>query len=313
MGGDLLYRWGNPQAYRMGDSTDRQLFKQHDAQWIAVGLPGAGNLLIFNNGAGRPGGNYSSVDEIIPPVDASGSYALTPGSAFDPTAPFWSYTATPASDFFAQNISGAQRLPNGNTLVCSGPQGRTFEVTSGSVTVWDYSNSVGQSGPITQGNPAQGNSIFRMTRYDASYPGLVGRDLTPGDPLELYTRPSPVPDGSLGTQPLTAERLTVAGDQVLIEWDAGSCPVTNYNLLYGTLSNVSTYSLLGSECALGGGGSYLWTGVPDGDLFWLIVGEDATSVYESSWGTSSAGVERNAGAPSAMCNSTTRDDTLSCQ
>jgi hypothetical protein len=242
-----------------------------------------------------------------------GSYPLVPGSTYGPAAAVWSYTATPTSDFYAQNISGAQRLPSGNTLVCSGPQGRSFEVTLGSILVWDYIHPIGDNGAIIQGDPAQSNRVFRSTRYDASYPGLAGRDLTPGDPLEEFTRPSPVPNGSLGTLPLTADRVTTSGDQVLIDWDAGTCPAANYNLLYGNLSDVSTYSLLGSECVLGGSGSYLWTGVPANDLFWLVVGEDPTSVYESSWGTSSAGTERNAGAPSAMCNSTTRDDTLECQ
>jgi hypothetical protein len=43
-GGDFLYRWGNPQNYHHGDSTDRKLFHQHDIRWIEKGKPGAGNL-----------------------------------------------------------------------------------------------------------------------------------------------------------------------------------------------------------------------------------------------------------------------------
>ena len=53
-GGDLLYRWGNPQAYDSGLSSDQQLFGQHDVQWIEEGRAGAGDLLLFNNGVGRP-------------------------------------------------------------------------------------------------------------------------------------------------------------------------------------------------------------------------------------------------------------------
>ena len=41
-GGDLLYRWGNPRAYRAGTKADRKLFAQHNAHWIPKGLPGAG-------------------------------------------------------------------------------------------------------------------------------------------------------------------------------------------------------------------------------------------------------------------------------
>jgi hypothetical protein len=55
--GDLLYRWGNPAAF--GASGDRQLYVQHDAKWIEEDLEGENNILIFNNGQGRPDGNYS--------------------------------------------------------------------------------------------------------------------------------------------------------------------------------------------------------------------------------------------------------------
>ena len=55
-GGDLLYRWGNPRAYRAGGIKDQKLFSQHNAHWIPKGRPGAGNILIFNNGMPRVGG-----------------------------------------------------------------------------------------------------------------------------------------------------------------------------------------------------------------------------------------------------------------
>ena len=109
-GGDLLYRWGNPQAYRAGKATDQQLFGQHNAHWIPKGLPGAGHVLVFNNGLGRKDGNYSSVDEIVLPVDAKGHYPLKAGTAFGPDKALWVYTAPNKSDFYAGIISGAQRL-----------------------------------------------------------------------------------------------------------------------------------------------------------------------------------------------------------
>ncbi len=69
MGGNLLFRWGNPRAYNQGVPADQLLQYQHDAQWIEPGLDGAGNFLVFNNGWNRPGGaNYSSVEEIAPPT-----------------------------------------------------------------------------------------------------------------------------------------------------------------------------------------------------------------------------------------------------
>ncbi len=159
--GDLLYRWGNPQAYDAGTAADQQLFVQHDAKWLD-----SGNILVFNNGGGRSGGNYSSVDEIVPPVNADGSYNLTAGSAFGPTAPAWTYVADTPADFYATNISGAQRLPNGNTLICDGPSARFFEVTAAGQTVWEHT--------------ASGN-VFRCERYGVDYAGFDGTDLDDAD------------------------------------------------------------------------------------------------------------------------------------
>ena len=137
-GGDILYRWGNPQAYQRGNSGDQKLFVQHDAQWIKPGLPGEGDILIFNNGVTRPGSHYSSVDEITPPVLDNGSYYLEDDSAYDPAEQTWIYTADPPTSFYSSSISGAQRLANGNTLICSGETGKIFEVTPEGETVWQY-------------------------------------------------------------------------------------------------------------------------------------------------------------------------------
>ena len=119
-GGDILYRWGNPRTYRAGSNEDQKLFHQHNAHWIPKGRPGAGHILLYNNGMRRPGGEYSSVEEIVLPVDATGHYARTEGAPYGPEKPVWSYAAAKKLEFFSATISGAQRLPNGNTLICSG-------------------------------------------------------------------------------------------------------------------------------------------------------------------------------------------------
>jgi len=182
-GGDLLYRWGNPQTYQAGDSRDQQLFDQHDAQWIPSGYPGEGNILIFNNGLGR---KYSSIDEIVPSVDSNGNYALNAGSAYGPKEPVWTYKAENPTDLFAEAISGCQRLPNGNTLICDGVHGVFLEVTPSGEIVWQYVNPVTGTGPISQGDPVpldnrghQMNAVFKIHRYAPDYPGLVGKDITP--------------------------------------------------------------------------------------------------------------------------------------
>ena len=136
-GGDLLYRWGNPQTYDRGTSSNRKLFEQHDATWIDEDYPGEGNILIFNNGWGR---GYSTVDEIVPPVNENGEYYIAPGSAFGPTTQTWIYNPTPT--FYASHLSGANRLKSGNTLICNGETGKVFEVTPEGATVWQYSLGV---------------------------------------------------------------------------------------------------------------------------------------------------------------------------
>jgi hypothetical protein len=137
-GGDLLYRWGNPQAYRAGTKADQRLYYQHDAHWIPPGRPGAGHVLLFNNGLGRPGGDYSAVEELVLPVDAQGRYVREPGAAYGPKAAVWRYTAPIKTDFSVGFMSGAQRLPNGNTLICDSESGTIFEVAPTKEVVWSY-------------------------------------------------------------------------------------------------------------------------------------------------------------------------------
>ena len=192
-GGDLLYRWGNPITYGAGSVSNETYFQQHDAEWIKPGSPGAGDILCFNNGVGR---NYSTVDEIAPPVDSSGNYSLTTGSAYGPTSLTWTYEANPPSSLYGNDICGAQRLPNGNTLINYGTLGVFFEVTSTGETVWKYINPVDQTGPVTQGDAIPGdtthpgeemNSVFRVYRYAVNYAAFAGRDMVPGNFVELYT------------------------------------------------------------------------------------------------------------------------------
>jgi len=190
-GGDLLYRWGNPQAYIGGNSNERIFFGQHDARWIEDGS----QIMVFNNGSGRPGGSYSSIDVITQPIGEDNLYMLDSNGIYEPDTLSWQYTATPLGDLFAANISGAHRLENGNTLICDGPRGHYFEVDSAGSLVWDYVNPVVNTGPLYQGQeiPTQGsaqnstlNRTFRVHRYPTDYLGFAGHNLEPTGPIELY-------------------------------------------------------------------------------------------------------------------------------
>ncbi len=185
-GGDLLYRWGNPATYRAGTAKDHYLFGQHDARWIPDGLPGAGNITVFNNGFGIIVNPYSSAMEINPPADSSGHYSLTPGMAFEPVAPLWVYVAPDSFSFNSPRFGSVQRLPNGNTLVCAAESGIFFEVDTAGKTVWEYVNPVMRDGILTQGDTPIHNTVARCYRHDPDYLAFAGKDMTPGDPIELY-------------------------------------------------------------------------------------------------------------------------------
>ncbi|UCF67399.1 MAG: aryl-sulfate sulfotransferase [Acidobacteriota bacterium] len=179
-GGDLLYRWGHPAAYGRGGLNDQRLFGQHDARWIPREYPGAGNILVFNNGAKRLARGYSSIVEIEPPLDADGRYPIEATGRFGPAEPVWEYTAAEKESFFADFISGAHRLPNGNTFICSGPDGRFFEVSPNGETVWEYQNPYSGEAPNPSGDPPY--CVFRATHLPPDHPALVGRDLVPVEP-----------------------------------------------------------------------------------------------------------------------------------
>ncbi|MEJ2628932.1 MAG: aryl-sulfate sulfotransferase, partial [bacterium] len=187
-GGDLLYRWGNPAAYRAGIPAGQKLFGQHDAQWIESGLPGEGNILIFNNGVNRPGDQFSSLFEIEPPLLPDNTYEKYPGQAFGPDQIHWSFTADPDTGFYADHISGCQRLANGNTLICDGTHGVISEIDTNEDTVWQYINPVTFNGPLFQGDPIPQNSnqLFRAYRYDTTYSAFEGRNLYSRSPVEKY-------------------------------------------------------------------------------------------------------------------------------
>lgn len=179
-GGDLLYRWGNPFAYFAGTPFDQVLFGQHDPHWIAKGLPGAGNIMIFNNGSDRDERPFSTVDELVPPLAANGSYQRTPNEPFGPAKLTWTYQDR--SHLYSQRISGSQRLPNGNTLICAGETGHVFEVTTGGEIVWDFHNTLGDAdgnavatANVKAGGALTGVAMFRATRFLPNDPAVAGR------------------------------------------------------------------------------------------------------------------------------------------
>jgi len=135
--GSIVWRLGPDFLQSDALRAIGQIIGQHHAHLIPKGLPGAGNLLVFDNGG--PSG-YGEPTGTAP--RGVGVYAR-PNSRIleiDPVSLklVWSYTAP--GQFFSTNISGAQRLANGNTLITEGAGGRIFEVTSDRRIVWEFMN-----------------------------------------------------------------------------------------------------------------------------------------------------------------------------
>ena len=131
---------------------------QHDAQIIPEGLPGAGNVLVFDNEgeAGYPA---------VPMSEIGGSRVLE----IDPVKQqiVWQYTGEdsggPGWSFRSTHISSARRLPNGNTLICEGQAGRVFQVTRDGEIVWEYVNAY----PRTSKDPNTGRRVVSYQLYRA--------------------------------------------------------------------------------------------------------------------------------------------------
>ncbi|MSR29479.1 MAG: arylsulfotransferase (ASST) [Phycisphaerales bacterium] len=150
-GGDLIYRWGNAANYDRGTVSDKKFDVVHSATWIRDGLPGAGNILAFNNGD-RPGAasDYSTVMEVTPVRDAAGNYPIDAGAAFAPTNPSWA-CGSPGQFYGGQTQCGAFRTLDNTTIVTLTNSGNIFEVNSAGTTIWSRTNA--------------GTNIARVPRY----------------------------------------------------------------------------------------------------------------------------------------------------
>jgi hypothetical protein len=186
-GGDLLYRWGNPAAYRAGDAADQVFWFQHDARWIPDGLPGAGNITLFDNGS-YVGRATSRALELSLGANADGSYTLEPGKVA-PVKIVWEYVIDETN--FSFIMGSVQRLPNGNTLVTDSFKSTMNEVTATNKVVWKYSD------------PAQ-RYLFHVDRYALDYPAFAGKVLTRLPEQIPYATQGPALVGTTVPTPATA-------------------------------------------------------------------------------------------------------------
>jgi len=239
LGGDLMFRWGNPEAYRSGDSTDQQLFFQHDAHWVdnylPTSFPDYGKIAVFNNRAGE---DFSTANILEPDFNNYYYEFLMQGNTWLPEIFDKTYMHPEPTKLFSTGLSSIQRLANGNTLICSGRFGYSFELTPSNEIVWEYKTPLQAGSPVDQGTmlSANANLTFRMTRIPSDNVAFDGRDLSPKGFIE--TNPNINFCDSLSS---TMDRFVnydlnvfpnPASDQLVIEWNRPEeVNITVYNAL----------------------------------------------------------------------------------
>lgn len=143
--GKLVWKLGpdfdtNPALKEIG-----WIIGQHHCHMIPRGLPGEGNILLYDNG-GWAGYGLPNPESPTGIKNARRDYSRV--LELDPTTLkiVWQYSPSEAgyefpndsNRFYSPITSSAQRLPNGNTLITEGTGGRIFEVTVDHELVWEY-------------------------------------------------------------------------------------------------------------------------------------------------------------------------------
>lgn len=161
--GAIAWRLGPDFRESEASAELRQIIGQHHPHIIPKGLPGAGNLLVFDNGGA---GGYGAGNPVAPNGFSNVTRASSRVLEFDPVTLelSWSYVLRGQESFrfYSGYISSAQRLENGNTLITEGADARLFEVTPDGEIVWEYiSPYFSESNPIA-------HTVYRAYRlpYD---------------------------------------------------------------------------------------------------------------------------------------------------
>lgn len=181
--GHLAWRLGPDYSQTESQRKLGQIIGQHNPHLIPEGLPGAGNILVFDNGGSA---GYGFAHPAAPEGVASVRRDFSRVVEFNPITleVEWEYSisGTEKFRFFSHYVSNAQRLPNGNTMITEGAVGRIFEVTPEKEIVWEYvSPFFGSEEPISQ-------RIFRAYRLPYDWIPQLDRPVeTPVVPPDLRT------------------------------------------------------------------------------------------------------------------------------
>ena len=166
--GKLVWKLG--PDYTTGKAAEiGQIIGQHHAHMIPQGLPGAGNILIYDNGGWA---GYGAPNPVSPMGVNNAHRDYSRVLEIDPTTLEIVWQCRPmdlgymqpfiADHFYSCYISSAQRLPNGNTLITQGEDGRLLEITPEHEIVWEYISPY-------FGEHITTNMVYRAYRYPYEY------------------------------------------------------------------------------------------------------------------------------------------------
>ncbi len=165
-GGQILYRWGNPESYNSGTATDRELHDQHDTTFVGDNSLSRGTFLVFDN---QDDPNFSTIKEVNINVTADGVYPSIPASGNNPSTPVWSYSN---EEILSPRTSGVQRLPSGNTLITSTSGAIIREVNYAGEILWELDTTIEVDGVLEINS-----SGFKSRSYPKDYAGVIALDL----------------------------------------------------------------------------------------------------------------------------------------
>ncbi len=192
-GGDILYRWGNPQNYNPSSNASRHLYYQHNPNWIEFGAH-KGGIIVFNNGLSTDLG--SSVIIVTPDIDSLGNFIMV-DSTFSPNIPDREIGYEIFDYRSSEYTSGAKVMENGNIYITSGEWDQFIEITPSDEIAWNYKLE-------------DIHYTYRTEKYPKTHPGLVDKDLTPGGTIESPPSDYECMDFSVSTADLIDESFEIS-------------------------------------------------------------------------------------------------------
>ena len=182
----IIDRWGNPCSSKRGEcpsymnNGEQQLFGPHASNRVAEDSPGAGNMVIWDNGWMRPAsisipGGFAGIQSRALEVDLKRE-GREPFST-SPADIVWQYMGN--SSMYSAFVGDARRLPNGNTLMSSSIEGHFLEVTPEGEIVWEYVVPLNGDSYLCVARDSDFVSNFTgvVRRYATDFSGFAGKHL----------------------------------------------------------------------------------------------------------------------------------------